>query len=188
MNPSGPPVCTKCSTPIPTDAYNLDQFTKCSGCRSRFLVKVFAALTRPVSNADQKTTAVVSGESSCFYHENKVAVVVCDSCGRVLCALCDCEINGQHMCPSCLTSGKNKSAIEPLESTRTLYAPQALLAAMVPLFFTGLIALFYVWKYWNSPPSLVKPQRWMMPAALVLAIIQTIAFLLLFIFIAFENK
>ena len=45
---------------------------------------------------------------------------------------------------------------------------------------TGLAALFVTLRYWKAPGSLVQPQRWLMPTALVLASLQTLAYAALF--------
>ena len=119
------------------------------------------------------------GESACFYHEGKKAVTVCESCGRFLCALCDCELNGQHLCPACLETGKKKGSIEQLANSRMLYGRQALMMALLPLFLTGLGALYLAIRYWKAPESLVQPRPWMMPTALVFAILQTLGFTIL---------
>ena len=69
---------------------------------------------------------LVDGEASCFYHPAKKAVLPCESCGRFLCAVCDVEMNGQHLCPACLASGKKKGRLKQLENRRTLYDSLAL--------------------------------------------------------------
>lgn len=120
---------------------------------------------------------MVAGESACFYHDGRKAVTVCDACGRFLCGLCDCGLNGRHYCPPCLESGARKRTIEELESSRPLYGRQALVLAILPLFITGLAALFVVFRHWRTPGSLVHPQRWLMPTALVLASLQTLGYL-----------
>jgi hypothetical protein len=53
--------------------------------------------------------------------------------------------------------------------------------AILPFFVTGLIALFLAIRYWKAPGSLVRPQRWIMPTALILASLQTIVYLFLII-------
>jgi hypothetical protein len=124
---------------------------------------------------------MIAGESACFYHDAKKAVVICDGCGRFLCTLCDCFLEGQHYCPPCLESGDRKRSIAPLEKSRPLHARQAMVLAILPFFVTGLIALFLAIRYWKAPGSLVRPQRWIMPTALILASLQTIVYLFLII-------
>jgi len=171
------PACPKCRVQLDSGVYNLGQFARCPNCQVQVWVEVFNALFRPLAPGTTSEVVMVAGESACFYHDAKKAVVVCDACGRFLCGLCDCNLNGRHYCPPCLESGAQKRTIEQLEKSRPLHGRQALMLAIVPLFLTGLAALFIVLRYWKSPGSLVKPQRWLMPTALVLASLQTLIYL-----------
>jgi hypothetical protein len=157
--------------------FNAGQFASCPSCRAPLWVEVFNALFRPPSPGAVGEAVIIQGESACFYHEAKRAVVVCDSCGRFLCALCDCLLNGRHYCPPCLESGEKKRFIETLEKARPLHGRQALILAILPLFITGLAAIFLAIRHWKTPGSLVRPQRWHMPVALALASLQTLGFL-----------
>ena len=182
MNAVGIPACSKCRTPLPPTAFNSGSFDPCPACGARLRTEIFTALARPVLKGAAGEAVVVSGESACFYHDNKKAAAVCAVCGRFLCALCDCELNGQHFCPGCLDIGRRKQTIGHLETQRMLYGRQALRLAILPLFFTGLIALFLAARYWKAPDSLVSPRGWIMPAALVLAIVQTLGFSFLILY------
>jgi len=178
------PACPKCRTQFGPGLFNLGQFARCPKCQSPLWVEVFNALFRPPAAGATSEAVLVDGESACFYHDAKKAVVVCDACGRFLCGLCDCALNGRHYCPPCLESGAQKRTIEHLEKSRPLHGRQALMLAILPLFITGLAALFVVLRHWKTPGSLVKPQRWLMPTALVLASLQTLVYLF-FILAAF---
>jgi len=187
MNPAvNLPACPKCRVHLGPGMFNLSEFARCPNCNSQLWVEVFNALFRPVTQGATGAVVMIEGESACFYHERKKAVVVCDACGRFLCALCDCQLNGQHYCPPCLEAGDAKRSIEPLEKSRMLYGRQALILAILPLFITGLAALFIAIRRWKAPGSLVAPQRWLMPTALTLAILQTLAFLALFASLFFQ--
>ena len=142
---------------------------------------MFAALVRPIARGRAGEALVMTGESACYYHENKKAAAICDACGRFLCGLCDCELSGRHYCPGCIEAGKRKGTIEHLETVRPLYGRQALLLAIVPLLVTGLFAIYLAVRHRKTPGSLVSPQRWLMPTALVLGILQTLGFAGLFL-------
>lgn len=174
------PACPKCRVHLGPGMYNLGEFARCPNCQSPLWVEVFGALFRPAATTTTGEAVMIPGESACFYHDAKKAVVVCDSCGRFLCALCDCILSGRHYCPPCLESGDQKRNIEHLEKSRPLHGRQALVLAILPLFITGLAALFVTLRYWKAPGSLVQPQRWLMPTALVLASLQTLAYAALF--------
>ena len=173
------PACSKCRRPLPLPEFQLGTFAPCPSCGAELQVEVFPALARPLAQGRAGEARIVTGESPCFYHENKKAAAVCDACGRFLCGLCDCELAGRHYCPGCLESGRKKGSIEQLETSRPLYARQALVLAILPLFISGLAALFLAARHWKTPGSLVSPQRWTMPTALVLGIVQTVGFTVL---------
>ena len=175
------PACPKCQAHLGPDVFNLGGFTPCPNCGTLLRMDVFPALFRPVASGASGEAVVAQGEATCFYHEGKRAAVVCDACGRFLCALCDCQFNNKHYCPQCLEVGGKKKTIEQLETMRMLYSRQALVLSILPLFITGLAALFIAIRHWKSPLSLVSPQRWQMPVALVLATLQTLAFTALII-------
>jgi hypothetical protein len=168
------PACPKCRVTLGPAMFNLGRFARCPGCGSELWVEAFAALVRPIAKGSAGEVVLVPGESTCFYHENKKAVVVCDACGRFLCGLCDLDFHGQHLCPACLESGKKKKTIVQLEDWRFLHGRQALMLAILPLYLTGLAALFLCLRHWRTPGSLVRPARWQMPVALVLATIQVV--------------
>lgn len=157
--------CTGCKTPLPLAAFRAGELAPCPVCHARIQVEVFPALFRDIRPGDAAEPVLVDNESSCFYHPRKKAVVPCDSCGRFLCALCDVELNGQHLCPACLESGKKKGKLKHLENERTLYDRLALGLATLPLLvwpvtvLTAPMAIYVGIRYWNSPPSLVAPTK-----------------------------
>lgn len=98
-----------------------------------------------------------------------------------MCALCDCELNGDHFCPVCLEMGKTKGKIKSLENRRTLYDTIALALAVLPIatvvfwFFTIVtapMALFIAIRYWNSPRSLVHRTKFRYVLAITIATLQ----------------
>lgn len=123
---------------------------------------------------------MTEGEAACFYHPQKKAVLPCDACGRFVCSLCDCELNGQHFCPACLESGKTKGKIKSLENRRTLYDSLALSLSLLPLlifYFTIITApmsLFIAIRYWNAPRSLVHRTKIRFIFAVLFSILQIV--------------
>lgn len=124
---------------------------------------------------------MMEGEATCFYHAKKRAQVPCDECGRFLCAVCDLEVNGRHLCPQCLETGAKKGKVQSLERGRfrwdqvistLLVLPLISCGFLLPL--TSLAALvLVVWK-WKSPPSLVHNTRLSLIVCGVLALIEFI--------------
>ena len=164
--------------------FNQPDLSPCPACGTPLQIEVFPALFRNQSVGQSGEAILVEGESSCFYHPQKKAVVPCQGCGRFLCALCDCELHGQHFCPACLETGKTRGKIKSLENQRTLYDNLALILVIVPLIppltFIGIYAtivtapaaLFVAIRYWNAPRSIVRQTRIRQVIAIVLASLQ----------------
>lgn len=137
---------------------------------------------------------MVEGESSCFYHPQKKAVLPCDGCGRFVCALCDCQLNGQHFCPVCLETGKTKGKIKSLDNQRTLYDRIALSLAIYPLLIfyftliTAPMALFVAIRYWKSPPSLVRRGKIRFVVAIIFALLQIAGWGIFFVYLATRHS
>jgi len=179
--------CPKCRTPLTAlQSFNQAELTPCPYCGAPLQVEIFPAFFRPVATGRDGEALMVEGESSCFYHPQKKAVLPCDACGRFLCALCDCELHGQHFCPACLEIGGRKKRIESVENVRVLYARQAFMLSLLPFLITGLAAIFVFLRYRKEPGSLVQPMRWAFPTALVLGILQVLAYTSLILLIVFR--
>src|SRR6516164_8202709 len=146
-----PIACPKCKSVLGAEYFNRTELQPCPACSRLLRVDVFPALFR-----EEKTVAaervMAEGEASCFYHPEKKAAVVCDACGRFLCALCDVDFNGQHLCPACLEAGGQKGKIAKLQNARTRHDRIALALAVLPVAIFPLIyftivtapaALFY---------------------------------------------
>ena len=162
---NGPTIsCTKCHAPVPEFFFNQDALAPCPACNAPLQVEVFPALLKLVAEGKPGETILVEGEASCFYHPQKRAVIPCAACGRFLCALCDVELNDEHLCPVCLEAGRKKGKLTQLETRRTLYDSSALLLSVFPLI------LFCMW--WASlvtaPAAIILAvYSWYQPASIV---------------------
>ena len=169
--------CPKCRVELLEERlFNQNTMALCRGCGSRLQVEVFPAYFRKNEAAIESEASLVEGESTCYYHATKRAVVPCHGCGRFLCALCDCELHGQHYCPICLEAGKTKGKIRNLQNSRTRWDSIALALAVYPVitivfwvfsFVTAPMALFIAIRYWNAPRSIFHRTK----TRLVLAIV-----------------
>ncbi|HEX5398354.1 MAG TPA: hypothetical protein VFY06_04825, partial [Verrucomicrobiae bacterium] len=118
------------------------------------------------------------------------AVRPCDGCGRFLCALCDCELDDAHFCPTCLEAGKTRGKIKSLDNQRTLYDSIALSLAILPmliLYFTIItapMALFVAIRYWKAPRSILRRTRIRAIAAIGIALLQIAGWAALIILMA----
>jgi hypothetical protein len=185
--------CPACHTELIRAVALHSDFAPCPACGATLRFCIFPAVNRPRAVGRSGETIMVEGESSCFYHPQKKAVLPCDGCGRFVCALCDCPLNGQHYCPTCLEAGRSKGKIKSLDNQRTLYDHLALALALYPLLtifgiyftlITGPAALYIAIRYWKAPPSLVHHNRIRFVFALILASLQIGGWLTLFIVLA----
>jgi hypothetical protein len=170
--------CPRCKAPLNESLVNRSDLAPCPACGTALQVEIYPALFRRFTPGRDGEAVVVETESSCFYHPQKKAVLPCEGCGRFLCALCDCELHGQHFCPACLESGKKKGRIKRLENERTLYDNIALSLAIYPLlifYFTIITApmsLYIALRYWNAPRSIVHRTKARLIVAILLAGLQ----------------
>jgi len=158
--------------------FNQPEFAPCPACGVPLHVEVFPALFRKTNAGQGGEAIMVEGESSCFYHPLKKAVLPCDGCGRFLCALCDCALDGRHFCPTCLETGRTKGKIKSLENQRTLYDSIALALAVYPMLIfyftiiTAPMALFVAIRYWKSPQSILRRTKIRFIAAIIISLLQ----------------
>src|SRR5579859_1730701 len=173
--------CPKCQAWLLEGVFNQPDLSPCPACGTPLQIEVFPALFRNQSVGQSGEAILVEGESSCFYHPQKKAVRPCEGCGRFLCALCDCELHGEHFCPACLETGKKKGKIKRLENERTLYDSIAFALAVYPIallfglyftFITAPMAVYFAIRYWNAPRSIVHRTRWRLIAAAILGSLQ----------------
>jgi hypothetical protein len=172
------PSCPKCAAEPPGSVYNRGDFVSCGRCGASIQIEVFPAVFRRAAPGRQPDAVLLEGESGCFYHPQKKAVVPCQACGRFLCALCDCALHGEHLCPGCLEAGRKKGKIARLQDQRTLYDNLALALAILPLlvfYFTIVTApmsIYIALRYWNAPSSLLRRTKIRFVLAILLSSLQ----------------
>jgi hypothetical protein len=97
----------------------------------------------------------------------------------LVCALCDLELGGRHVCPSCLPGLEKAGRWEVLERQRTRYDSVVWTLLILPVFFLGFAApliiplalALMVWK-WRSPPSRVVRTHLRMTLAIPVALVE----------------
>jgi hypothetical protein len=175
------PACPQCSQALPPEKINTGQLERCIYCNTPVMAAVFPAIFKWIEPGKAAEHILVEGQSSCFYHEQKKAVAPCDNCGRFLCALCDVELNGRHICPGCLETARKKGSLAELEKSRTLYDGAALALAIVPLVIpllwlftiaTAPTAIILAIMSWRKPGSLVARGRARAIIAIILALLE----------------
>lgn len=179
--------CPSCQNSLPGALCNIGSVAHCPACDSAIQVEIFPAFFKPVSAGQKAETLLEEGVSSCFYHSQKKAVVPCDACGRFLCALCDLDFNGRHLCPACLQSGKKKGDLPELENRRTIYDSAALTTALLPLLMwpvtlvTAPLTIFLAILSFRRPSSLIPRTRIRAWLALMFGLLQIAGWVALFI-------
>jgi len=189
--------CPKCRAWLLEGVFNQRELTPCPSCGTPLQIEVFPALFRKFNPGQAAQPVMVEGESSCFFHPQKKAVVPCAGCGRFLCALCDCEFGGEHVCPACLEAGKSKGKIKALDNQRMRYDNVALGLALVPLLIfpfiyftlvTAPMALFVALRYWNAPRGLVQAGRFRSVLAIIVATGQIGGWVTFFTYLATKHS
>lgn len=176
--PASAIACDRCGHPLPPDDWNREDPVSCASCGSSLRVDVFPAFFRGLAAPSAPEEITVHADAGCFFHPRKRAIVPCDACGRFLCAICDVEFDGRHLCPGCLEGGKKKGKLQNLENSRTLYDRLALALAVYPVLFfyativTAPMAFFVSIRYWKAPPSIVGGTKTRFVAAMILALLQ----------------
>ena len=168
--------CPRCRALLPATLINALAPAPCPGCAARLEVAAFPAWLEQRA-AQTGETLVLEADASCFYHDQKRARAVCEHCGRFLCALCDVEYHGAHLCPTCIASGHEQARQPAFEHQRRLYDSLALGVATLPLLvwfvtiLTAPVALYIVVRYWRAPGSAVRRgTHWRMGLAALVAL------------------
>jgi len=185
--------CPKCQAVLGAEHLNQPLAQPCPICERGLVVEVFPALFRQETVVAPERI-IAAGEASCFYHEGKKAAVVCDACGRFVCTLCDLELAGQHLCPSCLEAGATKGRLDKIQNRRTRHDKIALTLAVAPVLifyltiFTAPAALFYSIWHWKTPGSLVPSRpRVTLVVAMLIATLQIVAWVVALVVLFTRN-
>ncbi len=171
--------CPKCQGTVTEPLSHPGAPKPCRACDRPLEGLVFAAYFRPPATGKSAEAVLAPEDAGCFYHPQSRAQVPCDVCGRFLCALCDVDLNGQHLCPACLSSGAKKKSGPSFDSSRLLYGQLALLLCFLPILcfspatiITAPLAVFFAIYGWNKPQSLTSPSRVRYILALLLGLAQ----------------
>jgi hypothetical protein len=183
--------CPVCRIGLPSFAEESGAVV-CHGCQTPFDVWRFPGVMQSLTPGSLPERLGEEGEAACFYHAGSRAVVPCSRCGRFLCALCDLTWHGEHVCPTCLPTITRPDQHAELASFRFLPGQLGFaLTTLVPLLYP---LTFFTWM--TSPAAVVlgvmglrRPGRvtgrgrWMSWAAIVLGVLQTLAWIALAIWL-----
>ena len=184
--------CRKCGLVLPVDVFNTPEAAACPKCGNGILARVFPAHLEAPREGQAGEAIAMDELSGCFFHPDRRAVVPCGECGRFLCALCDLEIGGRHLCPGCLEAGRKKESLTVLRTSHTRWDNIALLLATVPLvtvvgwyfsMFTSAAALFIsIWKWRNPGQAMVPYGKGRLIVAMFISIVTLAGWALLLYF------
>ena len=175
--------CSGCGMPLAGERFNSEEEFQCGNCGARVAVEVFPALFRAAGGVKSGEPLSTAGEASCFYHPQKAAATLCSACGRFLCTLCETELAGKCLCPSCIEKGRQSEEIEQLVTQRTLHDSLALSMAILPMLFffvtivTAPIAIYIALRHWKMPGSILPRSRVRFVLAIVIALAQIVGWL-----------
>ena len=173
--------CPSCGATLPGGGANSGNLASCPTCGVRTLVEVYPALLAPRETKGVGELIVDDKEASCFYHPGKKAEAHCSYCGRFLCALCDVDFDGKHLCSACIQAGRTKGTLEEFRTAGKAHWLIGLHCAVVGLLFPYLGALFvpaafyYAIRYRKHPGSPVPPERSSFVGTMVLATMGALA-------------
>lgn len=180
--------CIECGTALSERHFNSGGEFHCGTCGAKVAVEAFPALFRAPWAAGGGEALAADGEAGCFYHPRKKAATFCAACGRFLCTLCQTELGGTCLCPSCFEKGRLSEEIELLVTHRNLYDRVAIALAGLPLLFfpatvvTAPIALFIALRYWKKPGSILPRTKTRFVLAILLASAQIAGWLAMLFF------
>ncbi|MCD4819927.1 MAG: hypothetical protein K8S23_14685 [Candidatus Cloacimonetes bacterium] len=186
--------CPNCQRELSTKIYGLGKNSVCSYCKEPVNWYIFPRYFSKTENNEIPENILIEGESACFYHSDKKAVVTCDQCGKFLCSLCDLELNDKHICPNCFNSGKKNKQNFVYEESRILYDDLALAIAFWPIFtfyFTilgSLISIFFAIRYWNVNSSVIEQNKSKKIIAIFLSLLEIIFWIILIIYLISVSK
>ncbi len=173
--------CPKCDYPLNAEQYNTSaKYEVCGVCLARVRVYAFPALYR---NAPESRLAVKADmdDAVCYYHADKKAEIVCDECGRFLCALCELPLGGESLCAPCLEARRRQPGEDAFVSSVMRYDKIAFYLAVLPLLsfpftvFTAPATIFVVVRYHEK----IKPSaRARMSAAFIFALFEIVGWII----------
>jgi uncharacterized paraquat-inducible protein A len=152
------PQCPRCRAALPDGLH--DGANVCLTCLGDFEARVFHPPQRS-ARVLQLAHSGPEGGVSCANHARNAAVAACDRCGLLICSLCQLDVEGGKLCPSCF---ERLSQEETSDTTRTRFRDYGSLAgiwAIGGLFLSafllgiplGIISIYYCIKAFRHRES-----------------------------------
>ena len=172
--------CTKCKAPLPGHIFRAGDNGQCPSCNVQIAADAYPALKLLPGSTSAGTAPVMDDQAGCYFHPNRLAETICESCGRFICSLCRLDLRETPICPSCLESGMEKESFNTLIGKRYLWDRFAWHLAIIPAIIfplwiiTAPATMYICIRRWNSATSLTGRTKIRYIAAFLFAVIELI--------------
>ena len=175
-------VCPRCNWEQPGVAVGVPGEHKCRYCGTVFEESIFPAVLNEFSPVAVQDAEIGSGEARCYFHDGRVAAVVCDGCGVYLCPLCDLNIADGHYCSNCLTKIKNESTdlLNRVLFVDTLLLWFSVLSTMIIYltFIFDIAIIIMCFRFWGTVRQPYKKRgNWRFLLAGTISAVKILAFI-----------
>lgn len=143
------PQCPRCRAPLDGERV-YDGANVCARCLGDFEARLFTPPRRG-ARVLQLAQSGPEGGVSCANHARNAAVAACDRCGLLICSLCQLDVEGDKLCPSCFERLSQDAGADVTRTRFRDYGSLGAIWAFVGLFFSwamlgiplGIIAIYY---------------------------------------------
>lgn len=143
------PQCPRCRASLAEERV-YDGANVCARCLGDFEARLFTPPRRSV-RVLQLAQSGPEGGVSCANHARNAAVAACDRCGLLICSLCQLDVEGDKLCPSCFERLSQDAGADVTRTRFRDYGSLGAIWAFVGLFFSwamlgiplGIIAIYY---------------------------------------------
>lgn len=178
-------ICPKCKTMLVLEGDQASHQLVCRYCQSKLFFNVYPAITVEAEQGKEAEKVVLDEDASCFFHEDKLAVVTCDQCGAYLCNLCDIPVEGNHYCSTCFK--KAKEGFASMKNRTILYDDLCLFVALIsfvmwPVTLITAPAVFIASiVFWKKVETPYPRWRWRFVMAMFVSLLTMIGWGALFV-------
>jgi hypothetical protein len=139
------PQCPRCRASLAEERL-YDGANICAKCLGDFEARLFTPPRRS-ARVLQLAHSGPEGGVSCANHARNAAVAACDRCGLLICSLCQLDVDGGKLCPSCF---ERLSQDGDAGATRTRFRDYGSLGAI-----WGFVGLFFSWAMMGIPLGII---------------------------------
>ncbi|MGA1865505.1 MAG: hypothetical protein ACMUHX_10625 [bacterium] len=159
--------CPRCLAALTNDFFTDPSGSICRNCGLIITGRLFPRFFNNNTEEKSSTEASSDYESSCFFHQKKLAVSHCSECGRFLCALCELNIEDRILCPICLEKLDQEKRLKTFTNQITFWDSITVSMAILPLLLwpltiiTAPLTLIYIWRHFKDNNNHIIPRkRW----------------------------